>query len=129
MLLYAVVTSAGLAASVWAPPVMLEVIGAQWSRVWGLFLLFGGLVCLIGVLMPRGTRGDWFGEFVAIPLVASAVAVYAGVALKTVDLVPGRLAGALLLLGLAVLISVRWFRVRDDAKKSTTSTPPTRASA
>jgi hypothetical protein len=116
---YAFGTFAGAAAVVFSPPSMLDVIGERGARAWGLYMLAGGLVCLVGVLMRRGARGDWLGEFVGIPLVVVAVAVYGVVAAETLDGTPGRLAGIGLLGMLASLLIVRWLRVWDDGKRAT----------
>lgn len=120
---YTFAVAAGVSAMIFAPPTMLDVIGRRGAFVWGMFQLIGGLVCLGGVLMRRGARGDWFGEFVGIPLVATAVVIYGVVASRTLGGVPGRLAGIFLFGMLISLLVVRWLRVHDDGVKSTR--PPT----
>lgn len=124
---YSFAVAAGIAATVTAPPSMLEVIGSGWARLWALYLLAGGIVCLVGVLMRRGARGDWLGEFVGLPLIGTAVAVYGAVAMSTLNSAAGRGAGVCLLGMLASLLAVRWLRVWDDGKRSTSkpSNPPT----
>lgn len=124
---YAFAVAAGVAATVTAPPSMLEVIGLGWARLWALYLLLGGLVSLVGVLMRRGARGDWLGEFVGLPLIATAVLTYGIIAAKTLDSTAGRGAGVCLLGMLGSLLVVRWLRVWDDGKQSTRKDhlPPT----
>lgn len=115
---YAVASLAGVAAALYTPPSMEDSIGGSAANLWGAFLLGGGLFCLFGTLVPRGVKGDWFGEYVGLWPVTAAVAVYAGAALSTVGTDPGRTAGSLLLFVLTTLLVVRWFRVRDDARKA-----------
>lgn len=122
---YSFAVSAGFSALLFAPPSMLETIGVRGARVWGFYMLLGGGVCLAGVLMRRGARGDWLGEFVGIPLVVVALLVFGGVAIDTLEGVPGRLAGICLFGMLASLLIVRWLRVWDDGRNSThPPTPP-----
>jgi hypothetical protein len=123
VVVYAFGLAAGLGATLFQPPSMLETIHTTGARAWGLYMLLGSLICLAGVLMRRGARGDWLGEFVGIPLVVVAVTVYGVVATATLEGTPGRVAGICLLGMLATLLIVRWFRVWDDGKRATGAGP------
>lgn len=107
----------GAAISVWTPPSLHEQIGSTWASVLGLFLLLGGGISFIGTLIPRGRVGDWFGEFIGLPLVTAAVGLYGATAALTIDSERGRTGGVLLFMALVSLLVVRWLRVWDDGKR------------
>jgi hypothetical protein len=90
---------------------MLDSIGPGKAHVWGWYVLIGGAVCIVGVL---GSPRLWFLEWSGLLLVGTAAGIYAWVAANTLDSVPGRAAGVLLLTALTVLLLARWVRVISD---------------
>lgn len=122
---YALCVVGGLSAVFWQPPAMVDQLSWGWVvRLWAVFLLLGGLICLGGTMIPRGAEGDWFGEFAGLPLLAAAIATYGIVGLTSISSVPGRICGACLLLAFALLAGVRWLRVRNDALVETGKKEP-----
>lgn len=123
---YGLLTAAAVSSILYTPPSMEETIGGTGANLWGVLTLLGSSACLGGVLVRRGARWDWFGEFIGIWALAGGVIVYACVVASTLENQPGRLAGTFLLFALGVLLIVRWFRVFDDGKTATAPRPPTR---
>jgi len=115
---YAFCIASGVAAWIWQPPAFEHAVSNDWLiRVWSVFMVTGSLACFVGTLIPRGAEGDWFGEFIGLPLVGCAVAMFAAVALKVTPDQRGYIAGICLALAMSFLVWARWLRVRDDARK------------
>lgn len=115
---YAVAGVAGVAALNVTPPSMAEQIGVTWATVWGVYVFVGAGGCLVGIL-----TGVWLWEYVCVHLLGSAMAVYAGIIFTTVEGVPGRSVGALLLVVLSLVLFARWATVHAEAQSDTR--PPT----
>jgi hypothetical protein len=73
ILAYLLFVVAGLAALVWKiPPVGVPGGARVVSAIWVTFLLIGGITSAVGRISAR-----WPGEYVGLPLIGAAVAMYA----------------------------------------------------
>lgn len=104
---YLIFIGAGLV-SLAAPSRVLEAeLGHSWTLAWGIYLAAGGVLCLAGSATDR-----WLGEFAGLPLIGSAIFVYAAIILSTVTEATWRLPPGLILMAFDVLLLDRWLDVR-----------------
>lgn len=107
---YVAFTGAGLAAALFPSPSVQESSGRILALVWVVFLIAGGAFSAVGRMMGR-----WIGEYVGIPLLAGAFAVYV-IALAWSTIATGRLTGitaAAALAAILFLVAARWFEVNQ----------------
>ncbi len=101
----------GVAAFVWQSPSVEKTSGSTLlTTIWVVFLLGGGTCSALGRILGR-----WVGEYVGLPLLAGAFAVYA-VALLYSTIVTTRLTGitaASALVAIFLLVIARWFEVNE----------------
>jgi hypothetical protein len=79
--------------------------------LWAIFMMVGGVLCLLGSLSDR-----WIGEYAGLPLVISTVWLYGGILVAagfTGELSYVRLAIGLLFISFGFKALGRWQDIRD----------------
>lgn len=106
----------GIGAAMFPSPSVETTAGSHFMLwLWVIFLVAGGLVSAFGRFLGR-----WAGEFVGLPLLAAAFAIYA-VSLITTTITSGRLTGipaGIALVAILFLVGGRWAEVnaiREEA--------------
>lgn len=100
----------GIAAAMFPSPSITDASGKIMAGIWIIFMIVGGISCATGRLMGR-----WAGEYIGIPLLAGAFAVYV-IALAWSTIATGRLTGitaAAALAAIVCLVGARWFEVNE----------------
>nr|MDT0660873.1 hypothetical protein [Micromonospora sp. DSM 115978] len=92
--------AAGAGAALWPTPSVRDATGSL-VYVWATWLIGGGLLAAIGSATDR-----WIGEYLGLPLLAAAFAVYAVVLASTGR--PGGLTAAAVLGAVACIVWARW---------------------
>lgn len=108
LLMYLSLMASGIVVGVAPTPGARQQLGF-FLAVWIIFFIVGGAAGAYGIM-----RGTWFGEAFGLPLLATALLVYAviiGLRFFTVIRTPGLLAFALLLFGFAFGLLGRWREV------------------
>ena len=105
---YALFCAAGVASLLWPVARPVEDSARPWQALaWTVFFIVGGAVSALGAVTDR-----WLGELVGLPLLMTVFAFFAlaAIAMPTRDRLTA-VAGACFLLGVAILLHVRWRQV------------------
>lgn len=90
---YLVLVIAGLIGTVRHPEAIERAVGPFWTGMWSIYVVVGAVFCGAGVL-----RDHWFGEFLGLPLVGSAMTLYAAAVLFDTRIDPFKTVGGILLI-------------------------------
>lgn len=107
---YALLTLTGVGAALWPPEALHAALGPV-TYVWAAYMTLGGLCAALGAATDW-----WLGEFVGLPLVWTALPVWAFALILYADQEPYKATAALAITATAVLTWERWLDVRAAAR-------------